>query len=131
MKIKKVITSSILSCAILVGAASVAGAADYNYDATHFTYGIYLGGGNGKTFKLGGRQWYSGTQKSYYSGGATGVGYQVRSTSGAVEKVSWKHGAGTINTGTALNGPKGNKKGYLRNAYNEATPQTASGKFYY
>ena len=44
---------------------------------------------------------------------------------GDVEKTSWKYGAGSINTNSDLNGPSGERKAYLRNAYNEDTPQTA------
>ncbi|MBE2931967.1 hypothetical protein HPJ92_05300 [Anoxybacillus flavithermus] len=130
-KVKKFLAGGALSCALLMGSVSLVDAATYNYASNYFDYGVYLGGGYGQTFELDGKARFIGTQAPYYSNSACGVGYQIRSTDGTVLKVSWKYGAGSIDTGNDLNGYNGKKKAYLRNAYNESTPQTASGKFYY
>lgn len=111
--------------------ATTADAAQRSYASPYFEYGVYLGGGNGVKFDLAGTQYFYATHSAVYSGHASGVIYQIRTTNGkTVVKRNQQSGAIT-NKKVSVNGPIGKHKAYLRNMYNTSTPQRASGIFYY
>ena len=108
--------------------APAADAASQSYASSSFGYGVYIGGGSGKTFTNVSDPYFTATHKGVKSGSASGVIYQIRYTGGNVYKYSQQAGAIT-NKKVSFSGDLGSKKAYLRNMYNESTPQSASGKF--
>lgn len=109
---------------------STASAAKVSYASSSFTYGVYIGGGSGTTFKNVSNPYFFATHKAVNSGAASGVIYQIRYTDGKVYKSVQKSGALTEKN-VEFTGDMGSKKAYLRNMYNESTPQRANGDFNY
>lgn len=130
---RKKLGTVLMAGAIVTSAFSfgtTADAASQSYASSSFGYGVYVGGGYGTNFNLDGTAHFTATHKAVYSGDASGVVYQIRTTSETVVKSNSEAGAIT-NKEVRVDGPTGTKKAYLRNMYNESTPQSASGTFGY
>ncbi|MFJ7309746.1 hypothetical protein [Peribacillus frigoritolerans] len=130
---RKKIGAFIMTGAIVASSFSFSTSADaagQSYASSSFGYGVYVGGGYGTTFSLDGTAHFEATHKAVYSGDASGVVYQIKSTDGTTVESNQEAGAIT-DKWVSVNGPEGKRKAYLRNMYNEATPQKASGDFKY